>query len=169
MSGILEILGTDIDYTVWASRRLVNAAAELSEEELNRDFQTAYHSVLGTLVHVFAADRMWLSRMEGAPRPEFVTAADHSLHVLQRDWPALYGRWQEWAGKLTEDRALANVSYKDLRGNQWTQPMWQVLVHVVNHATHHRGQVSAHLRSLGRVPPPIDFTVYCREVLIPLR
>src|SRR5258706_517242 len=140
MPGILEILRTDIDYSAWASRRLVEAASQLSEDELNRDFETAFHSVLGTLVHVFAADRVWLSRMEGAPRTEFVSAADHSLRVLQNDWPALYLRWQEWAGKLTEDQALAQVSYKDMSGRSWTQPLWQVVLHFVNHATHHRGQ-----------------------------
>jgi uncharacterized damage-inducible protein DinB len=51
---------------------------------------------------------------------------------------------------------------KDLRGNTWTQPFWQLVLHVVNHATHHRGQVSGFLRAMGRVPPPLDLVAFYR-------
>jgi uncharacterized damage-inducible protein DinB len=64
-----DTLLAHLDYTAWASRRLVDAAAQLTPEELTRDFETSDHSVLGTLVHVFAADRIWLSRVTGSPVP----------------------------------------------------------------------------------------------------
>ena len=56
----VEELRDHLAYSAWASQRLVQAASELTEDELIRDFQTADHSVLGTLVHTFAADRVWL-------------------------------------------------------------------------------------------------------------
>src|SRR5215831_8711789 len=112
-----DTLLSQIEYSEWASNRLLEAAARLTNEELNRDFRTADRSVLGTLVHVFAADRVWLARMEGKPNPTFVTDADRSLEVLQREWPALYERWKAWARGLTDEQVLAPLSYKDLRGN----------------------------------------------------
>jgi hypothetical protein len=57
----------------------------------------------------------------------------------------------------------ADFDYQDLNGNPWRQPLWQLVLHVVNHSTHHRGQVAGFLRTLGRVPPPLDITVYYRE------
>lgn len=158
-----DLLRTHIDYSAWASRRLVDAASRLSPAELSRDFQTADRSILGTLVHLYAADRLWLSRLNGGPHPGFVTDADRHLAVLENDWPALYQRWKDWARGITPESAVASVSYNDMRGNPWSQALWQLILHVVNHGTHHRGQVSGFLRSLGHPPPPLDLVVYYRE------
>jgi uncharacterized damage-inducible protein DinB len=163
MSDFPELLRTQIDYSAWASQRLVYAASRLSPEELTRDFATADHSVLDTLVHLYAADRLWLARLQGSPHPGFVSPADRNLAVLQNDWPATYQRWKEWASGITPESAEAVVSYTDLRGNPWSQPLWKLILHVVNHDTHHRGQVSGFLRAMGHVPPPIDLVLYFRD------
>lgn len=159
-----DTLLTHIDYSAWASRRLVEAAAQLTGEELNRDFQTADRGVLGTLVHIFAADRLWLSRLAGTPHPGFVTEADRSLSVLQHDWPVLHERWREWVRGLSDEQTLAVISYTDMQGRPWSHSLWKLVLHVVNHATHHRGQVSGFMRSLGHPPPPIDLIHYYREL-----
>jgi uncharacterized damage-inducible protein DinB len=158
-----EILRTHIDYTAWASARLVEAAGRLSSEDLTHDFGTADRSVLGTLVHLFGSDRLWLARLQGGPNPGFVTDADRSLPVLQNDWPALHQRWRNWALHLTDEMALETLAYNDMKGRPWNQPLWQLILHVVNHGTHHRGQVSGFLRSLGHAPPALDLVLYYRE------
>ena len=78
-----DALRLHLDYTAWASKRLMDAAAALSEEELTRDFKTADKCVLDTLVHVFAADRIWLSRIQGATRATFIDEEDRSFPALQ--------------------------------------------------------------------------------------
>ena len=158
-----ELVRSHIGYSAWASGLLVQAAGELSHEELTRDFGTADKSVLGTLVHVFGADRVWLARLKGEPADTFLTDADYRLLVLQSDWPALYGCWSTWAAGLTDEAAQAEVSYRDMRGNPWRQPIGQLVLHVVNHGTHHRGQVSGFLRAMGRVPPKLDLVTYYRD------
>lgn len=163
MSVSANTLRMHLAYTAWASRRLVDAVARLSPEDLKRDFQTADHSALGTLVHVFAADRIWLARVTGAPNQPFISDADYSLAVLQNDWPALLERWQQWAQAVTDESAQASVAYKDTQGNAFSRPLWQLVLHVVNHGTHHRGQVSGFLRAMGQTPPPLDLTAYYRE------
>jgi uncharacterized damage-inducible protein DinB len=158
-----DALRDHIEYSEWASRRLVNAAAALTAEELARDFATADRNVLGTLAHVYAADRVWLSRLAGTPFPGFIGDGDRTLEALQNDWPALHGRWREWAAALTEESADSVLDYRDLKGNAWRQPVWQIVLHVVNHATHHRGQVSGFLRSMGHTPPAVDLIAYYRQ------
>ena len=162
MSVSAEVLRGHIGYTAWASRCLVESASRLSRDELTRDFGTADRSVLGTLVHIFAADRIWLARLEGLPSPAYVTDADYRWSVLENDWRALHARWVEWAHGLTDEAAAARVSYRDLSGNPWQQPLWQLVLHVVNHGTHHRGQVSGFLRAMGHVPPKLDLVNYYR-------
>ncbi|MGH9443542.1 MAG: DinB family protein [Thermoanaerobaculia bacterium] len=156
-----ETLRIQLEYTEWATNRLLEAAAKLSPEQLARDFGTADKSVLGTLTHVFAADRVWLARIEGTPqeRPE-----GYDLPRLGREWGALYARWKSWATALTPPAVEEKLSYKDLKGNPWVSPIWQIVLHVVNHGTHHRGQVAGFLRSMGQVPPPLDLIAYYRTL-----
>jgi len=150
-------------YSAWASQRLVHAATELTESELLRDFQTSDHTVLGTLVHTFAADRVWLARLQKLPNPPYSTPADYSLNVLQVEWPRVQHGWGDLLKRTTDEEACTALIYQDLRGNTWKQPVWQLILHVVNHATHHRGQVSGFLRAMGRIPPPLDLVAYYRQ------
>jgi uncharacterized damage-inducible protein DinB len=156
----VEILRSHIGYSAWASAQLVEAASRLAPDELTRDFGTADKSVLGTLVHVFGADRIWLARLTGAIADQYLTEADYQLAVLQNDWPALYERWKEWADGLTDETAAADLSYRDMRGNPWTQPIGHLVLHVVNHGAHHRGQAAGFLRSMGHTPPKLDLVHY---------
>src|ERR1051325_4483137 len=90
-------------YSAWASRRLVDAAVQLPAEQLTRDFGTADKSVLGTLVHVFAADRIWFRRVEGTTPEKFIDDADYQVSVLQNDWPQVDESWRQWAAGLTDE------------------------------------------------------------------
>jgi len=153
-----------LDYTTWASARLLEAAAKLSPDELSRDFGTADKNVVGTLAHVFAADRIWMGRIQGQPPARFIAPEERDLAVLNRVWPGLLQVWKQWAGELTDANVSTVASYQDLKGNPWSTTWWQIVLHVVNHGTHHRGQVSGFLRVLGHVPPPLDLIAYYREL-----
>jgi uncharacterized damage-inducible protein DinB len=157
------VLEIHLDYSAWASLELVRAATRITEEELTLDFGTADGSLLGTLVHVFAADRIWLARVMGDPAPGYATNRDRDLAVLQSEWPRLHEQWKEWIRGLTPKSVEAPLSYTDMRGNTWTQPLWKIVLHVVNHGTHHRGQAAGFLRALGHTPPKLDLIHYYRE------
>jgi len=159
-----ELVQSHLSYSAWASARLVEAARQLSQDELSRDFGTADKSVLGTLVHVFGADRAWLARLKGESPGAFLTAADYHLDVLREAWPALHERWREWSTGVTDEAVAGEVSYHDLSGRPWRDPAGLIVMHVVNHATHHRGQVSGFLRAMGHVPPKLDLGFYYREI-----
>ena len=157
------ILETHLKYTAWASGRLLEAAAALSGEELNRDFLTADKTVLGTLVHCFAADRIWFHRVDGTLRSSFIDPEDHSLPLLSTEWPKYGQRWLELLAMESEESLQRIVTFTDLKGKQHQQPLWQIILHMVNHATHHRGQVAGFLRTMGHVPPQLDLIFYYRQ------
>src|SRR3984885_852613 len=160
----VDPLRLQLDYSAWATQRLMDAAARLSEEELTRDFKTADKTVLDTLVHIYAADRIWLSRVTAEARATFVDPADRDLTLLQTEWPALHQRWRLWLRDFKDDDAFRVIFYKDMKGGEDSQPVWQILLHVVNHGTHHRGQVSGFLRAMGQTPPPLDLMAYYRTL-----
>ncbi|HVX66686.1 MAG TPA: DinB family protein [Bryobacteraceae bacterium] len=153
-----------LDYAAWASRRLVEAAALLAPEELTRDFGTADHSVLGTLGHIYFSETVWLARFERRPQPaRFPDAGALSLAEIQNGWPQVQQRLNQWAAELTSESAQAPLAYQDLKGRPWSQPPWQLVLHMVNHGTHHRGQVSGFLRTLGHTPPQLDLIAFYRQ------
>lgn len=165
MSVSADTLRLHLRYTAWASRRLVEAASQLSEEELTRDFRHADKSVLGTLVHVFAADRVWLGRIQGNVPARFIDLErDMKMSVLESDWPALHERWMKWADGQSDESVRGSFHYRDLKGNAYSSSVWQTILHVVNHGTHHRGQVSAMLRAMGHAPPAVDLIAFYRQL-----
>jgi uncharacterized damage-inducible protein DinB len=87
------------------------------------------------------------------------------LAVLTDDWPVLSQRWKQWGASLTEDSLGREISYTSMKGDAFVTPIWQIVLHVVNHGTHHRGQVSGFLRAMGHTPPSLDLTGYYREAL----
>ena len=164
MTVSLEVLQKHIDYNTWASRRLLQAVSSLSPEELSRDFGTADKSILGTLAHLYAAEKNWLARMqEGTAAIQHRTTGENQLETLLPKWTELQNNWKAWIGHLEPEAPGQVMEYLDLQGRKWAQPLWQILLHVVNHSTHHRGQVSGFLRALGKTPPPLDFIAFVRE------
>jgi uncharacterized damage-inducible protein DinB len=163
MSASADALRLHLEYSAWASQRILDAASRLTEEELSRDFKTSDRSVIGTLAHTFAADRFWLDRIQGNAPATFIDDEDRRFDILRKEWPALQQRWKEWAAPLTDEDVVAKISYEDTEGNPYEQPLWHILLHVVNHAAHHRGQVSGFLRAMGHTPPPLDMTDFYRS------
>ena len=159
-----ETLRHHLEYTTWATNRLMGVAAELTPEELARDFGTADKNIVGSLAHVYAADRVWMNRIEGNTQAgSFISPEDRELALLQREWPALLEKWQQWAAGLTDESVNGKANYHDLKGNPHSTTYWQIVLHVVNHGTHHRGQVAGFLRSMGKTPPPLDLIAFYRE------
>jgi uncharacterized damage-inducible protein DinB len=148
-----------ISYSGWASRRLLDAALALSEEDQRREFGVSHKSLFGTLEHIFLADRIWLSRTVDPSVLE-------SKETFTTAWPQIQKRWEDWAAGLTPEELPRVVDYKDLKGNPHSTPVWQIALHVVNHATLHRGQAMSLLRQLSVPPPPTDLIFYYREIKV---
>lgn len=157
----LDTLKTHIDYSVWANQRMLDAAAALTPGELTRDFETADKSVLGTLLHVYGADLVWIERMHGKSLTVRPYDAEE-LATLQSGWPPVGDRWKEYVATLTEEAAEGEIAYSTFRGDAFRSPAWQIILHVVNHGSHHRGQAAGFMRSMGKTPPVLDLMHFYR-------
>ncbi len=146
---------THIRYSTWASRRLLDAALKLDPEQLNADVGVANKSIHGTLAHILMADRVWVARVTG----EKIEPQEN----VEIEWQQIQKRWVEFVSGLSDSDLARVVSYKDMKGNPYETPLWQIILHVVNHATLHRGQVMAMIRQLGIAPPPTDLIFFYRE------
>jgi uncharacterized damage-inducible protein DinB len=150
---------THFRYSGWASRRLLDAAQMLDSEQLHRDLGVVNKSVHGTLAHILMADRVWLARVSGRELAD----PREQKEPIEIEWPRVQQEWEARLNALTDKDLLEVIAYKDLKGNPYETPLWQIVMHVVNHGTLHRGQVMAMFRQLGVAPPGTDLILYYRE------
>lgn len=151
-------------YSGWASQKLVDAAEQLTPEDRTRPMGVSHESLQKTLGHIYAADRAWYSRTVD-PETSIPSLTDiHSMEVLTGEWRDLQKKWEAWADSLTDEDLARVLEYRLRDGTESRTPVWQIVMHVVNHATLHRGQVMAMLRQLGVKPPATDLIFYYREL-----
>ena len=152
-------LALQLEYSRWASERSMEAAQALTDNEPARDLRNSHGGVLGTLVHLFQSDRVWLSRLQGRPRSTFADEGESwTLETLSSVWTNVADGYREWAANVQDSEAI--LEYVNLAGKPASMPLWQVILHVVNHATYHRGQITTMLRQLGHKPVSTDLHVF---------
>jgi uncharacterized damage-inducible protein DinB len=145
-------------YNAWANWRIYEACGQLSDAERKAARPCFFGSIHRTLNHILVGDRVWLSRL---------TAGDSGITSLDQE---LYGDFAELrAARVREDERLIGVigrydeaeikgslSYRSMEGEARRVPLVQVLGHIFNHQTHHRGQVHALLTGTPVAPPSLD-------------
>lgn len=157
------------DYTEWANDLAWNAAAQLSHDELRRDFNISHKSIFGTLLHMAGAEWIWLQRWHGrSPVGReawelWTTESCADLVTLQQRWRELIDRRTEFISNLDESRLTAELPFMLLSGDASSLPLVGQMQHVANHATLHRGQVVGMIRQLGIAPPSTDLLFYLRR------
>ncbi len=151
------------DFDQWATLRTIEAVASLTEEQRQKDLGTSFGSIHATLVHILSADRVWLRRWQsGTPvplKPEDVPGLD----ALKKQWDACFLDMSNVLRSLTDDALAAPFPYTDFRGNPVSLPLEQQMLHKVNHATYHRGQVTTLVRQLGGKPLGTDMMIFFRQ------
>jgi uncharacterized damage-inducible protein DinB len=157
------LLKKQLEYTYWASDRLLEAARPLSDEELARDLGNSFGGVLGTLVHIFQSDRIWLSRAVGSPKFTLANPGETwTLNSLQSAWVEVHLGWIEWAGSVEDVEQV--LDYVNLAGQAKELALWEMVFHLVNHGTYHRGQITTMLRQLGYTSVSTDLHSYYQSL-----
>lgn len=162
MPNVFQQLAT---YNSWANARLYEAALALPEELYRADIGVFFRSLHGTLNHLLLTDRLWLTRLTGVGQQP------------KRLDGILYEDRQELAqARLAEDSRLIAVvngyddaalarphAYQTTSGKPQEQPLSDILLHLFNHQTHHRGQAHSCLSiTTKQEPPPLDLLLFQR-------
>ena len=160
-----QALGRLLEYTKWANHRVVRAVATLPVADFKRDLGSSHGGVRGTLAHTLGAEWIWLERFKGlSPTQVFDEGEFPDVVVLRDRWAAVEAHRAEWWKALPEDGVSKRVRYKSTKGEPFEARLWELIQHVVNHSSYHRGQVVTLLRQLGVKPPSTDLVLYDREL-----
>ena len=151
-------------FSAWATARILDHAARLRADELAKPSGASFGTVRETLVHIMAAQLIWLSRWQGTSPTSLLDAREFpDVASIRARWSRLEADTQRFVAGVTDADLAKVVEYRNTRGERWAYPLWQQLVHQVNHATQHRGEVAAALTELGHSPGDLDFLIFIDE------
>jgi uncharacterized damage-inducible protein DinB len=152
------------DYNCWANCRTLDSCAALSEEQFTRDLGSSFRSVRDTLAHICGVEWLWLERWHGRSHNALPQAAEFpNIESLRRRWDEVERNLLDYVASLTPEDIQRIIQHKTTQGVPQAAPLWQMLQHLVNHGTYHRGQVATMLRQLGAKPISTDLIYFYRE------
>jgi uncharacterized damage-inducible protein DinB len=148
-------------YNRWQNQNLYGVADTLSDAERKRDRGAFFGSIHGTLNHLLWADRIWMSRLAGTPRPAGGIPESVSTYGdwndLTRERAAFDAVMTDWADRLDAAALAGELTwFSGAVKAELTKPRWLLVTHMFNHQTHHRGQVHCMLTQAGGKPGDTD-------------
>ena len=151
-------------YNDWANRRTFQSVQPVSADELARDLGSSFPSIHDTLVHILGAEWIWLQRWNGVS-PKSLPGSDEitDLKAVRHRLTEVEEQRYRFLQGLSDDDLGKRIRYLNTKGEEWEYPLWEMLSHVVNHSTYHRGQIATMLRQLGHVPISTDMLYFTDE------
>jgi len=148
-------------YNKWANGIILNSVAPLRTEELTRHLGGSFPSLRDTLVHIMSAEWIWLRRWKGvSPRAMLEAAEFADIDAVRARWSEIETEQMAFVQEVTNESLHEIITYTNTRNQTWRYPLGQMMQHLVNHSTYHRGQITNFLRQLGAQPVATDFLIY---------
>ncbi len=157
---------TLIEYHYWARDRLLDAVSALTAEELQRDLRSSFPSVRDTLVHLCLVEWIWHERWMGrSPAASPRSASEFtSLSQIRECWNEQESKIRAFVNGLSAADLATEIDYRNMAGQPGRSSFGDMVAHLVNHGSYHRGQVTTLLRQLGASPAKsMDLITFCRE------
>jgi uncharacterized damage-inducible protein DinB len=159
-----ELLRQFSAYNLWANQKLTDYILSFPEEKQLSEVPSSFNSLHKTLLHLWDTESVWWQRMKLHER--FVIPSDNFKGTTRDVVNGLLSQSRLWEGWVTQasDLSLEHVfQYYNSKREHFKQPIWQMLMHVFNHGTYHRGQLVNILRQIGvEKIPQTDFVIWTR-------
>jgi len=152
------------DYHYWMTAKMLKACDTLTPEQWTKPMGHSWGSVHGVVVHMLAAELIWYARWQGETPTRLAQTTDYpTLAEVRPVWAAMEQKVRAFIAQCDETRLNADWSWTNTRGQHFSAPLGQVMLHVANHATHHRGELVGMLALLGVEHAEDDLLWYILE------
>ena len=152
-------------FNTWTNQKLTEYILSFPEDLYQKDVISSFPSIHLTLLHMWSAEHIWWQRlklMENINRPEdYFKGSTREViqNLIQQN-----KLWEDWVNNSSEMTLDHVFKYHNTKREPFKQPTYQMLLHVFNHGTYHRGQLVTMLRQLGQTKiPATDFIVWSRK------
>lgn len=160
-----ELLLQYAAYNVWANQQILPVITALPPERQMATVPSSFNSLHKTVIHIWDAESVWWQRIKlqeqiSKPSETFTGTTGEAAQGLSQQ----NQQWYQWVKNAHERRLQHVFQYQNSKREQFKQPVYQMLLHLFNHGTYHRGQLINMLRQLGEEKlPPTDFIVWSRK------
>jgi uncharacterized damage-inducible protein DinB len=156
-----ELIHVLFEYMRWADELMTAAAAPVPDDAYYLDRGISHGSIHGLLVHGMAAQDVWLRRWQGDGEARIEGGAEYPTRAALLDrWPQVHRALVEFLSRESEGALERIVIARNTYGEQFALPLGATMLHVVDHATYHRGQLNSMLKQAGARPAAPYFQRY---------
>jgi uncharacterized damage-inducible protein DinB len=154
-----------LSYNLWANERIGHLLMAQDESVLYAEQKSSFASIAKTVFHIWDAEVIWLTRMKGGtlsdwPSKKFTGGKAEMLKGFINSSTEMLGFIKEKGEPFIEQK----ISYKSMKGDPFESTVEEILFHVVNHGTYHRGQIITMLHEQGvKQMVSTDLIVWFRE------
>lgn len=148
--GNLDTIRTLFHYNYWAWAQVWGCVRELTDEQFTRVLNFPWETVHAQVVHVMGGEYVWIERMLGGTPENLFYVKDYpTRESIRRRWDEIEARAFAFLGTLTEDELSGDFTYRNTKGETFTNNRRNILLHVINHSTDHRAQILAMMHFMG--------------------
>ncbi len=152
------------EYHIWANNTVCIWLDKISDEQLTEHITSSFKSIYETTLHIAAAEKLWVERLKKYSKFETLVQTFHgSKSDLIKIWKEISVSLKKFIEDMPGDLLEQKLLFKNIKGIEHNLPYYQLLAHVINHSTYHRGQLVTMLRQVGFTDmTSIDMTTYFR-------
>jgi len=151
------------DYNRWANERVLESLQPIGQEVFTSNKQASHGSIRGIIAHIAAAEWIWLERWKGSsPAGLLPESESETFEIAAQRLRKIDDDLKQFTTRLTQEDLDGSRGYKTTEGKPYSNVLSDMLLHLANHSSYHRGQIATLLRQSGAVPQSTDFILFIR-------
>jgi uncharacterized damage-inducible protein DinB len=152
------------EFLRWGDQQSLIAARSVRDPDYYKDQQISQGSLHKMLVHCMAVQWLWLCRFRGESPKRLEDSAEVPTRMdLEQRWPLVHAALIDFIGRQTQNQLNNPVSYHDTRGELHTLPLREMVLHLIDHGSYHRGQINTLIKRAGGTPIAISYRLWAGE------
>lgn len=149
------------DYHIWANERILQHTNSLPKALFNDIVDSVFPTISETFGHILAVDELWFLRIKGENLKQIVAKKLNTVEETIEAFDELHNEIKHFLNDAEDHEEV--VTYTNTKGDQFQNQIYEIIHHIVNHGTYHRGNISAMIRQMGHTGVSIDYIGYLRN------
>ena len=161
---LIHLLKDYTRYNVWANQKMIDWLSQ-TPEKLDETTPSSFPTLSKTLLHIWAAEDVWLRRLKKESSVTFLAQTFQGNNAdLIKGFLDTSRQFNDFVATAETAFFQDSIHYSNTKGDKFSTPNTEVILHCMQHSTYHRGQLVTMGRRLGlSKPPQTDYIAYVRN------
>ncbi|MGJ7910037.1 DinB family protein [Neobacillus sp. LXY-1] len=147
----------NLNYHYWANKRMLHHLSKLDPGLFTKEVKNTFPSIANIFEHIFQVDTLWLKRLQGLSQPNIESVMFENPSVALQSFEQLF---QQFSLVVPEK---SHITYINTKGEVFQNTWEEIIAHIVNHGTYHRGNISSILHQIGERSVSTDYIFFLRD------